>query len=75
MEQKREILTRVLRSPQLAQSLGSLTVALRDGGLSMIGEALGLRVESRNVGGGEAVETFVEGYRRLAEEEGEGEGE
>lgn len=82
-EQKREILGRVLRSPQLQQSLGSLTVALRDGGLPVIGEALGLRVPdgglvrggSMPLGGGRAVEAFVEGVKRTVEDEAKMEGE
>jgi len=77
-EQKRELIERVLRSPQLHQSLGSLTVALRDGGLPMIGEALGVEVEngglirggSMPLGGGEAVEKFLEGIKRGVEKEG-----
>ncbi|KAI4218096.1 MAG: hypothetical protein L6R40_008806, partial [Gallowayella cf. fulva] len=82
-DQKRDILKRVLRSPQLHQSLGSLTVALRDGGLPMIGEALGLKVEngglirggSMPLGGGEGVEAFVQGVKRTVEQEDEeGEG-
>ncbi|KAK3696561.1 hypothetical protein LTR37_017903 [Vermiconidia calcicola] len=76
-EQKKDILKRVLRSPQLHQSLGSLTVALRDGGLPMIGEALGLKVEngglirggSMPLGGGDAVEAFVNGVKKTVEEE------
>ncbi|KAK4507001.1 hypothetical protein PRZ48_000735 [Zasmidium cellare] len=76
-DQKREIMSKVLHSPQLQQSLGSLTVALRDGGLPMIGEALGLQVEngglirhgSMPLGGGEAVEAFVKGVKKSAEEE------
>jgi hypothetical protein len=76
-EQKKTIITRVLRSPQLQQSLGSLTVALRDGGLPMIGEALGLKVEnggmikhgSMPLGGGEAVEAFVKGVKKTVEDE------
>ena len=79
MEQKKDIVKRALRSPQFHQSLGSLTVALRDGGLPMIGEALGLKVQnggmikhgSMPLGGGEAVEAFVEGVRRTVEEEEE----
>ncbi|KAI5370144.1 putative proteasomal ubiquitin receptor Rpn13/ADRM1, RPN13, DEUBAD domain superfamily [Septoria linicola] len=75
--QKREILNKVLRSPQLQQSLGSLTVALRDGGLPMIGEALGIKVEnggnikggSMPLGGSAAVEAFVNGVKSTAEEE------
>ncbi|KAF4546856.1 26S proteasome regulatory subunit RPN13-like protein [Elsinoe fawcettii] len=71
-EQKREILECVLRSPQLHQSLGSLTVALRDGGLPQIGEALGIEIEngglirggSMPLGGGEAVEKFLDGVKK-----------
>ncbi|KAK3115798.1 hypothetical protein LTR53_004529 [Teratosphaeriaceae sp. CCFEE 6253] len=87
-EQKTEILVRCARSPQFAQSLGSLTVALRDGGLPMIGEALGLVVEHGGtirggvmpLGGGQAVRGFVEGVRRTVErgpggDEEEGDGE
>ncbi|KAI7462248.1 hypothetical protein KC351_g16440 [Hortaea werneckii] len=81
LPQKKEILKRALRSPQFQQSLGSLTVALRDGGLPMIGDALGLKVEnggsirggSMPLGGGQAVEAFVEGVRRTVQE-GEEEG-
>ena len=76
-DQKKVIIKRVLHSPQLQQSLGSLTVALRDGGLPMIGEALGLKVAnggnirggSMPLGGGAAVEAFVEGVKRTVEDE------
>lgn len=76
-EQKKDIIKRVLHSPQLQQSLGSLTVALRDGGLPMIGDALGLNVENGGsirggtmpLGGGEAVEAFVNGVKRTVEGE------
>ncbi|KXT12990.1 hypothetical protein AC579_3149 [Pseudocercospora musae] len=75
--QKKDILTRVLRSPQFHQSLGSLTVALRDGGLPMIGEALQVKVENGGLihggsvplGGDDAVEAFVKGVKKTAEEE------
>jgi 26S proteasome regulatory subunit N13 len=71
-DQKKDIIKRVFHSPQLQQSLGSLTVALRDGGLPMIGDALGLDVEhggsirggTMPLGGGEAVEAFVNGVKR-----------
>ena len=69
LEQKRDILRRVLRSPQLHQSLGSLTIAIRDGGLSIVGEALGLKCRHVPQGGGEAVESFVEGAKRKVEED------
>lgn len=46
ISQKRDILRKVLRSPQFTQSLGSLTHALRDGGLPSISEALDIPVEN-----------------------------
>lgn len=72
LNQKKDILRRVLRSPQFTQSLGSLTVALRDGGLPSISEALKVPVENGGfmrgggvpLGGGDAVEAFLEGIRR-----------
>jgi 26S proteasome regulatory subunit N13 len=53
-----------------------LTVALRDGGLPMIGEALQLNVENGGLihggamplGGGSAVEAFVDGVQRTVRE-------
>jgi hypothetical protein len=42
MEQKKDILRKVMRSPQFHQSLGSLTGALRDGGLPTISDALAI---------------------------------
>lgn len=76
-EQKKSVISRVLRSPQLQQSLASLTVALRDGGLPMIGEALQLKVENGGLiqggamplGGGSAVEAFVDGVKRTVRED------
>lgn len=76
-EQKRDILRRVLRSPQLHQSLGSLTSALRDGGLPTVSEALKIPVENGGftrrgdmpLGGGEAVEAFLEGVKKAVEDE------
>jgi 26S proteasome regulatory subunit N13 len=74
--QKRALLEKVLRSPQFHQSLASLTMALRDGGLPSIAEALGVKVEnggymrggSMPLGGGEAVEAFVEGVKKSVQE-------
>jgi len=73
--QKKTILKRVLRSPQFHQSLGSLTAAIRDGGLPSIAGALGLdlhngglvRGGSVPLGGGDAVEAFVEGVKKAVE--------
>lgn len=72
LPQKKDILRRVLRSPQFIQSLASLTVALRDGGLPSISEALEIPVANGGfmrrggvpVGGGEAVEAFLDGVRQ-----------
>ncbi|KAH8783959.1 proteasome complex subunit Rpn13 ubiquitin receptor-domain-containing protein [Hyaloscypha finlandica] len=74
--EKKAILKRVLRSPQFHQSLGSLTMAIRDGGLPSISDALGVKVQNGGfvrgggvpLGGGEAVEAFVEGVKKSIEE-------
>jgi 26S proteasome regulatory subunit N13 len=76
-EQKKSILKRVLHSPQLHQSLGSLTVALRDGGLPTVAEALQIKVEnggyirggSMPLGGGDAVEAFLRGVESTVKDE------
>ena len=82
--QKRALLARVLRSPQFAQSLASLTHALRDGGLPSVAEALHVAVRHGGylqpggtvpVGGGEAVEVFLEGIKGMAAQDREDEGE
>lgn len=75
--QKKDILTRVFRSPQLYQSLGSLTMALRDGGLPMVADALKIKVENGGLirgghvplGDGQAVEAFLAGVKETAREE------
>ena len=71
LQKKKAVLGRVLRSPQFTQSLSSLTIALRDGGLPSISEALNIPVRGGGymrrggvpLGGGEAVETFLEGVK------------
>lgn len=76
LDQKRKLLKQVLRSPQFHQSLSSLSVALRDGGLPSIAEALGIRVENGGLvrggsvpmGGGNAIEAFVEGVKKTVQE-------
>ena len=70
--QKRALLKRVLRSPQFHQSLDSLSLALREGALPTIAVALGIEVENGGLvrggavplGGGEAVEAFVNGFKK-----------
>ena len=81
VDQKKEILRKVLRSPQFSQSLGSLTVALRDGGVPSISEALKIPVENGGfikrggvpLGGGEAVENFLKGVKVSVEKKNEAE--
>ena len=71
LEQKRMVLRKVLHSPQFSQSLSSLTIALRDGGLPSISEALNIPVRNGGymrhggvpLGGGEAVEAFLNGVK------------
>lgn len=76
LEDKRTLLKRVMRSPQFTQALASLTMALRDGGLPGIAEALQVRVENGGyfqggsvpLGGGVAVKAFVDGVKKTAQE-------
>ncbi|KAF2263344.1 hypothetical protein CC78DRAFT_534118 [Lojkania enalia] len=78
-DQKKDILKHVLRSPQMRQSLGSLTVALRDGGLPNVSQALKIDVQNSGfvrgggmpLGGGDAVKAFLEGVKKTVEKEGE----
>jgi 26S proteasome regulatory subunit N13 len=71
LERKKVVLHRVLRSPQFSQSLSSLTIALRDGGLPSISEALNINVQNGGfmrrggvpLGGGDAVEAFLNGVK------------
>ncbi|KAG6135272.1 hypothetical protein E4U46_007017 [Claviceps purpurea] len=76
VDAKRSLLKKVLRSPQFTQALGTLTQALRDGGLPGVADALGVRVENGGylpgsqmpLGGGQAVKAFVDGVRKAAKE-------
>ncbi|KAL2447945.1 hypothetical protein ABEF95_013133 [Exophiala dermatitidis] len=82
LDQKKDILRRVLRSPQFSQSLASLTIALRDGGLPSISEALDIPVRHGGymrrggvpLGGGEAVEVFLQGVKDKVTKEKDNEG-
>ncbi|KAJ5628093.1 26S proteasome complex ubiquitin receptorsubunit Rpn13 [Penicillium lividum] len=77
LTQKKDILRKVLRSPQFTQSLASLTVALRDGGLPSISEALQIPVANGGfmrrggvpLGGGDAVEAFLDGVRQYVKKD------
>ncbi|KAG6033201.1 hypothetical protein E4U41_006970 [Claviceps citrina] len=73
---KRSLLKRVVRSPQFNQALGTLTMAIRDGGLPGIADALDIRVENRGymagsqmpLGGDQAVKAFIEGVTKVVQE-------
>lgn len=73
VSQKRAILKRVLHSPQFSQGLGSLTMALQQGGLPSVAEALKIKVDNKAMyaQGGEAVRQFVEGIKKSVVEEGQ----
>ncbi|KAI0447918.1 proteasome complex subunit Rpn13 ubiquitin receptor-domain-containing protein [Xylaria telfairii] len=74
--QKKALIEKVLRSPQFHQSLTSLTMALRDGGLPTVADALSIKVANGGymrgsqmpLGGGDAVEAFVEGVKKTVQE-------
>ncbi|KAI1820243.1 proteasome complex subunit Rpn13 ubiquitin receptor-domain-containing protein [Xylaria intraflava] len=76
VSQKKTLIETVLRSPQFHQSLTSLTMALRDGGLPSVADALSIKVENGGymrgsqmaLGGGDAVEAFVEGVKKTVQE-------
>jgi 26S proteasome regulatory subunit N13 len=71
LELKKDVLRRVLPSPQFVQSLSSLTVALWEGGLPSISEALNITVQNGGymrrggmpLGSGDAVEAFLNGVK------------
>ena len=77
LDQKKEILRKVLRSPQFSQSLSSLTGALQEGGLPSISEALKIPVKDGGyinrggvpLGGGDAVEGFLNGVKASVSQE------
>ena len=69
LDDKRTLLKKVLRSPQFNQALASLTMAIRDGGLPSIADALGVKVQDGGylrgsgmpLGGGQAIEALKAG--------------
>lgn len=77
IDRKRGLIKKVLRSPQFSQGLGTLTMALRDGGLPSVAGALGVEVENGGyirqggmpLGGGQAVQAFVEAVTKTAKED------
>ncbi|KAL5002706.1 proteasome complex subunit Rpn13 ubiquitin receptor-domain-containing protein [Aspergillus recurvatus] len=80
LPQKKNILRKVIHSPQFTQSLASLTVAIRDGGLPSISEALKIPVENGGfmrrggvpLGGGDAMKAFIQGVREHVKDSTQG---
>jgi hypothetical protein len=76
LEERKKLIKTVVRSPQFHQALTSLTLAIRDGGLPSVADALKVPVENGGylkggavpLGGGMAVEAFVEGFKKAAKE-------
>lgn len=72
LEKKKSIVKKVLRSPQFTQSLVSLTGALRDGGLPMVSQSMGIDVTNGGYSGtmplegGDALEAFLDGAKDAA---------
>lgn len=68
--QKKDIIRKVLQSTQFGQSLISLSVALRDGGLRGVADSLGVPLGAGEEGSGEdQVEVFVRGVKKGIEKE------
>jgi 26S proteasome regulatory subunit N13 len=75
LEKKQTLLKKVLRSPQFHQALGTLTMALRDGGLPSIADALNIKVEQDGylqpgmpMGGNSAIKVFIEGVKKTVKD-------
>lgn len=74
---KKALLEKVLRSPQFHQSLASLSLAIKDGGLPNVADALGVKVANGGymrgggmpLGGDGAIKSFVDGVKKTVEEE------
>ncbi|KAA8898364.1 proteasome complex subunit Rpn13 ubiquitin receptor-domain-containing protein [Sphaerosporella brunnea] len=71
LSQKKQIITKVLRSPQFAQGAVSLTVALREGALRGVADSLKVPILPGEEASGDPVGVFVKGIKREVEKEGE----
>ncbi|KAK6496790.1 hypothetical protein TWF481_001778 [Arthrobotrys musiformis] len=67
--QEKELLRKVLHSPQFSQATAMLTVALREGGLRGVAESLGVKLDLENAGTQGGVEIFVSSVKKEAEKE------
>lgn len=66
--QKKEVVRKVLQTPQFIQSCVSLTVALREGALRGVADSLGVPLKPGEEASGDQVEVFVKGVKRGVEE-------
>jgi 26S proteasome regulatory subunit N13 len=71
LSQKKQIITKVLRSPQFTQGAVSLTVALREGALRGVADSLKIPLLPGEEVSGDPVEVFVKGIKREVEKEGD----
>lgn len=69
--QKKDIVRRVLQSPQFMQSCLSLSVALRDGALRGVADSLQVPLRPGEEAVADQIEAFVKGIKRGVEEEAE----
>ncbi|EPS42555.1 hypothetical protein H072_3488 [Dactylellina haptotyla CBS 200.50] len=67
--EEKDLLRKVLHSPQFAQATAMLTVALREGGLRGVADSLGVKLDLANAGAQGGVEIFVESIKKGAEGE------
>ncbi|KAF3932795.1 hypothetical protein ABW19_dt0207784 [Dactylella cylindrospora] len=67
--EEKELLKKVLHSPQFSQATAMLTVALREGGLRGVADSLGVKLDLANAGAQGGVEIFVDSVKKEAEKE------
>jgi len=67
--QKKEIIAKVLRSPQFAQGVKSLSAALREGALRGVAESLKIPTLPGEADTADQVEAFIRGIKREIERE------
>ncbi len=63
IDQKRQLLKRVLLSPQFSQGMGSLEQAIRDGGLENVAMALRVTLDRRAPANSDPLKVFMDGLK------------
>lgn len=73
LSQKKQVITRVLRSAQFTQGAVGLTGALREGALRGVADSLKVPIlPNEEAEGGDPVEILVKGVKRQVERENSG---